>query len=87
MTEATVATPEEVVVPDTAAELTEPKFEKIMVNAAQTCDRHPDVYALVTVTLASGGTLELCGNCARKHFGWEHTKHFGPDNKTQGSDH
>lgn len=88
MTEATTATAEEIVVPDTVAELTDPTFESMEPNAAITCDRHPDVYALVRVTLQpSGATLELCGNCGRKHFGYEHTKSAKQENKQQGSHH
>jgi hypothetical protein len=88
MSEATTATAEESVeIPNTAAELTGPVFEVIEPNAARTCDAHPSTYALVLVTLPSGGKLELCGNCGRKHFGWEHTKSATPENRQKGSAH
>jgi hypothetical protein len=85
MSEATTATAEEVVVPDTVAELVDPTFEVIEPNAARTCDRHPQTYALVLVTLPNGGTLELCGNCGRRNFGYEHVKAAKQENRQKGS--
>ncbi len=87
MTEATTVTTEEVVVPDTVAELVDPKFTVIEPTASRTCDRHPATYALVHVELPSGGTLELCGNCGRKNFGYEHVKAAKPENRAKGSAH
>lgn len=60
-------------------ELLGPKFSVIEPTADRTCDRHPSTYALVLVELPNGGTLELCGNCGRVHFGYEHTR---AENKT-----
>lgn len=77
---------EPVEVPDDVSALTEPTFQSLEPDAAITCDRHSTTYALVRVTLASGLTLELCGNCGRRHFGFEHTKHSKPENRQQGSD-
>lgn len=79
-------------VPDNAAELTAgyPKFERLNPEAAlQACDGHSSqgVNAIVFVLLASGGELVLCGNCARQHFGWEHTAAAPKENKQKGSDH
>ena len=89
MSEVTVASAE---VPDNAAELTlgYPKFERLNPEAAlQACDGHASqaVNAIVFVLLASGGELLLCGNCARTHFGWEHTKDAPREDRAKGSDH
>lgn len=73
------------VVPDDVSELTEPVFAVIEPTASRTCDRHSSTYALVEVTLPSGGKLELCGNCGRTNFGYEHTKSSKPENRQQGS--
>lgn len=71
MTEAAV----EIVVPDSPAELATPKFTRLEgVGALNTCDRHGDVGAVVEIFRADWkSSLLLCGNCARKHFGYEHT--------------
>lgn len=81
----TEVAPVAVEVPDDASALTEPTFEAMSPNAENTCDRHPSTYALVYIVLPSGNDLMMCGNCARIHFGYEHTKHSVPENKTQGS--
>jgi hypothetical protein len=67
-----------------------PLFERIDPNKAlRPCDRHAHggINALVTVLLPSGGLLELCGHCARKYFGYEHTANAEPEYRSQGSDH
>lgn len=69
-------TQEEVAVPDSPAELATPKFLPLEgLSALRTCDRHPSVQAVVEVTRADWKSpLLFCGNCARKHFGYEHTQ-------------
>jgi hypothetical protein len=51
----------------------------------EACDHCPDVRALVSVLLPTGGILVMCGNCARKNFGYEHTAYAKPENRQQGS--
>ena len=50
------------------------------------CDGHlgVEIRALVTVTLPSGGTLALCGHCARRRLGYEHIAFAKPENRTKG---
>lgn len=88
MTDATLV-PEEV--PDTAAELHAgfPKWERLSTEGAlQPCDGHASkaVTALVTMLLASGRCVLLCGHCARK-AGWEHTRTAQRENRQKGSAH
>ena len=78
------------VVPDDAAELTAsvPTFERLNPEAAlQACDGHASkgVNAVVFVLLPSGNDLLLCGNCARRHFGYEHTSTAPAENRQKGS--
>ena len=80
----TVPVPE---VPDDVSELTKPAFTSLQGLRPELCDRHLYVAAVVKITLATGGELVLCGNCARKHFGFEHTKFNQPENRQKGSDH
>lgn len=51
------------------------------------CDRHATVQAVVSILLPSGGLLAMCGNCARKNFGYEHVKFAKQENRSQGDDH
>ena len=79
---------EEIVVPDSPAELTQPKFTRLEgVSALDLCDRHSHVFAVVQIVLPSGGELLMCGHCARKNFGYEHTQHAPADNRQKGSAH
>lgn len=88
MTEATAVKAEEINVPDTVEELVTPTFTPISPNAARTCDRHPTTYALVEIVIRGWkAPLEMCGNCARKHFGYEHTKTIKQENRQKGSEH
>lgn len=54
-----------------------PVFEALPATT-ETCDGHADgaVKAVVRMTTAGGGTVMLCGNCARK-AGYEHVKGSG----------
>lgn len=64
-----------VVVPDSPAELATPKFTRLEVSTHKQCDRCPGVAAIVEITQADWKTaLLFCGNCARKHFRYEHTQ-------------
>jgi hypothetical protein len=45
------------------------------------------VFAVVQVVLPSGLDLLMCGNCARKNFGYEHTATTPEQNRQQGSAH
>lgn len=88
VTEATLTQPE---IPDSAAELTDgfPKWERLGTEAAlQPCDGHASggVSAVVSMLLASGRSVWLCGNCARK-AGYEHTRTAPEENRSKGSDH
>jgi hypothetical protein len=76
-----------VVIPDSPAELVTPKFARLDgVNALNTCDRHSHVYAVVEISRADWiSSLLLCGNCARKHFGYEHTAHAKAENRQKGA--
>lgn len=80
-------TPAEVVVPDSPAGLTMPKFTRLDgVNALNRCDRHSDVFAVVEITRADWRVaLLFCGNCARKHFGYEHTAFAVQENRQRGA--
>lgn len=56
-------------------------------TALNTCDRCGDaVEAVVTVRLPGGLELMFCGNHARKHFGYEHTRYSTPENKSKGTE-
>lgn len=79
--------PPEIVVPDSPAELVTLKFARLDgVSALNRCDRHFDVYAVVEVTRADWkSSMLFCGNCARKHFGYEHTAHAVQENRQKGS--
>lgn len=88
MTEATVAPAQ---VPDNAAELTQtPRvFARLSPDAAlQACDGHASgaITAIVVLSLPSGRTVVLCGNCARK-AGYEHTQDAPKEDKLKGSEH
>lgn len=76
----------EIVIPDSPAELVTPKFSRLEgVSALNTCDRCPYVYAVVEITRADWkAALKFCGNCARKHFGYEHTAHAVQENRQKG---
>lgn len=89
MSEVTVAPAE---VPDNVSALTAgiPSFERLSSeDALQACDAHANksVSAVVFVLLPSGGDLLLCGNCARRHFGYEHTATAPPEDRAKGSEH
>lgn len=88
MTEATLVP---VAVPDNVAAFTtiSPTFKRLAgVSALQTCDRDGEgVYAVVQIVLPSGLDLLLCGNCARKHFRYEHTAHALKEDRSKGSVH
>jgi hypothetical protein len=74
--------------PVTEAPVTVPIFEMLNSEAAlQPCDGHANkaVNAIVFVVLPSGGELCLCGNCARRHMGFEHTQFAPQVNRQQGS--
>lgn len=78
-------------VPDNVSGLTagEPKFERLDAQAAlQACDGHASqgVNAIVVMILPSGGSVLLCGNCARR-AGFEHTATAPKENRQQGSAH
>jgi len=78
-------------VPDSVAALTDgfPKWERLDTEAAlQSCDGHASgaVTAVVSMILASGRTVWLCGNCARK-AGYEHTRSAPEENRQKGSSH
>jgi hypothetical protein len=77
----------EVVVPDSPAGLTTPKFTRLEgVSALNLCDRHPNTYAVVEISRADWkAPLSMCGNCARKHFGYEHTAHAVQENRQKGA--
>lgn len=62
-----------------------PTFTPITPTSINLCDRHPTAQAVVEVKLPTGGILHFCGACARKHFGYEHTKTAKPENRLQGS--
>ena len=82
--------PDTLSVPDNLAALTagEPKFTRLTgVSALDLCDRHATVFAVVQIILPGGGELLMCGNCARKHFGYEHTSTAPAENKAKGSVH
>jgi len=86
MTEAALAQPD---IPENAAELHNgyPKWDKLSTDApSQPCDGHASgaVTAMVSMLLASGRSVWLCGNCARK-AGYEHTA--PEENKQKGSGH
>lgn len=92
MTETTMAPEVPAQVPDDISALSagEPSFERLNPEAAlQACDGHASkgVNAVVFVLLPNGGELLLCGNCARRHFGYEHTAHAPEDNRQKGSAH
>jgi hypothetical protein len=80
-------TPAEIVVPDSPAALATPAFKRLEgVSALSLCDRHPNAYAVVEITRADWkAALLFCGNCARKHFGYEHTAHAPVDNRQKGA--
>ena len=79
--------PAEIVVPDSPAGLTIPKFARLDgLSALNTCDRHSNAYAVVEVTRADWkSALLFCGNCARKYFGYEHTQHAVQENRQKGA--
>lgn len=78
--------PDPVTVPDDLAALAVPKFTRLDgVNTLNLCDKHPTVFAVVEITMPSGFTLEFCGNCARKYFGYEHTSKAVQENRQKGS--
>lgn len=74
-------------VPDDVSALTKPTFTSLQGLRPELCDRHVYVAAVVKITLATGRELVMCGNCARKNFGYEHTVHAVRENKQKGSDH
>jgi hypothetical protein len=87
-TEAVLTQPD---VPDNASALTDgyPKWARLNPEEAlQPCDGHAgaSVSALVLMILASGNTVVLCGNCARR-AGYEHTRTSPEENRQKGSDH
>lgn len=77
---------EDITVPDSPAELVTPKFARLEgASALNTCDRHAHVYAVVEVTRADWkASLLFCGNCARRLFGYEHTKFSSQENRQKG---
>lgn len=77
----------EVVVPDSPAGLAAPKFTRLeVVSTLKTCDRCPLICAVVEVKRADWKTaLLFCGNCARKHFRYEHTRHAAQENRQKGA--
>jgi hypothetical protein len=77
----------QIVVPDSLAALATLKFIPLKdVSALNTCDRHPFVYAVVEVGRDDWlSSLLLCGNCARKYFGYEHTQFSPKENRQKGS--
>lgn len=76
-----------VVVPDSPAELATPKFTRLeVVSTLKTCDRCPLICAVVEITRADWkSALLFCGNCARKHFRYEHTKRAVQENRQKGA--
>lgn len=76
--------------PEVQPEVTgQPVFTPLDPEAAlQPCDGHANgaVNAVVSVLLPKGGIIELCGNCARKAFGYEHTN-IRPESRSKGDSH
>lgn len=92
MTETTMAPEVPAQIPDDISALSAdwPKIRPLDPEAAlQACDGHANqaVNAIASVEFASGNDLLMCGHCARKNFGWEHTKYTPEDNRQKGSAH
>jgi hypothetical protein len=83
MTETTA----QIVVPDSLAGLATLKFTPLKgVSTLNMCDRHLHVYAVVEIGRDDWlSSLLLCGNCARKCFGYEHTQNAPQENRQKGS--